>query len=73
MDAVAESDRNLVSKHDIQPGFLIMNVMTRDRTVKLVARDEILRRERVQGKNIFLVQLTSSRIGKVELPICYYT
>ena len=52
MDAVAESERNLVSKHDIDDSAwsLRMSVLTRDRTAKPVARDEIFRRERAQGK-----------------------
>ena len=53
MDAVAESERNLVSKHDIDDSAWSsrMSVLTRDGTAnKPVARDEIFRRGRAQGK-----------------------
>ena len=39
--------------------------MTRDGTAEPVSRDQILRRERGQGISIFLVQLTTSRIGNL--------
>ena len=40
--------------------------LTRDGTAESVWRDFIIRRERGQGKNIFLVQLTTaSRIGNL--------
>ena len=43
-----------------QPFFLCVTQTTKDGTV---SRDQILRRERRQGKKIFPVQLTTSRIG----------
>ena len=39
-----------------------MSRLTRDGTAEPVSRDQILRRERGQGKIIFPVQLTTSRI-----------
>ena len=39
--------------------------MTRDGTAETVSRDQVLRRELGQGKNIFPVQLTTSRIGNL--------
>ena len=42
-----------------------MSRLTRDGTAEPISRDQILRRERGQGKNIFLVQLTTSRIGSL--------
>ena len=36
-----------------------------DGTTELVSRDQILRRERGQGKFIFLVQLTTSKIDNL--------
>ena len=43
----------------------IMSGLTRDGTAELVSRDEILRRERGQGKSHFPVQLTTSRISNL--------
>ena len=40
-----------------------MCALTRDGTAEAFARDKILRRKRGQGKNIFSVELTTSRIG----------
>ena len=40
-----------------------MSELTRDGMVESVSRDQSLRRERGQEKNIFLVQLTTTRIG----------
>ena len=40
-----------------------MNGLTRDGTAEPVSRDQVLRRELGHGKNIFLVELTTSRIG----------
>ena len=42
-----------------------MSTLTRDGTAESVSRDRILRRERGQRKNIFPVQLTTSRIGNL--------
>ena len=42
-----------------------MSRLTRDGTAEPVSRDQILRRKRGQGKNIFPVQLTTSRIGNL--------
>ena len=39
--------------------------MARDGTAEPVSQDQILRREQGQGKNMFLVQLTTSRIGNL--------
>ena len=39
-----------------------MSRLTRDGTAELVSRDEILRREQGQEKNMFPVQLTTNRI-----------
>ena len=39
--------------------------MTRDGVAERVSRDEILRRKQGQGKIIFPVQLTTSRIGNL--------
>ena len=46
-----------------------MSRLTRDGTAEPVSRDQILRRERGQGKNIFPVQLTTSRIGNLNRSI----
>ena len=45
MDAAAELGRNPISKHHIQ-----MSSLTRVGTAEPVSRDQILRRERGQGK-----------------------
>ena len=43
-----------------------MGTLTRDATAEHVSRgDKIFRRERGQGKIVFLVQLTTSRIGNL--------
>ena len=42
-----------------------MSRLTRDGTAEPVSRDQILRRERGQGKNSFPVQLTTCRVGNV--------
>ena len=47
MDAAAELGRNPVSKHHIQPEY-VMSRLTRDGTAEPVSRDQILRRERGQ-------------------------
>ena len=52
MDAAAELGRNLVSKHQIQPGVEISR-LTRDGTAEPVSRDQNLRRERGQGNIYF--------------------
>ena len=54
-----------------------MNRLTRDGTAEPVSRDQILRRERGEGKIIFPLQLTTSRIGNLTrliltLPTCMY-
>ena len=49
MDAAAESGRNSVSKHQIQPDAatsMEMSRLTRDGTAETVSRDQILRHER---------------------------
>ena len=52
-----------------------MSMLTRDGTVERVSRDQLLRRERGQGKKHFHVQLTTSRIDNFSLYsavcICY--
>ena len=53
VDAVAESGRNPVSKHQIQSGCGELSGLTRDGTAEPVSRDLILRRERGQGKKTF--------------------
>ena len=46
MDAVAESGRNPVSKHRIQPAYVWrMDGPTRDKTAEPVSRDQRFRRE----------------------------
>ena len=40
-----------------------MSGQTQDGTVEPISRKQFLRREREQGKNIFSVQLTTSRVG----------
>ena len=51
MDASAEFGRNpVVSKHDIQLEFIEITRLTRDGTTETVSRDQILRRERGQGR-----------------------
>ena len=52
MDAAAELGRNPVSKHQVQSE-LGMSSLTRDGTDEPVSRDQILRRERGQGKKHF--------------------
>ena len=42
-----------------------MSRLTRDGTAEPVSRDQILRHARGQGNIIFLVQLTTSRIGNL--------
>ena len=42
-----------------------MSRLTRDGTAETVSRDQILRRERGQGKFIFPVQLTTCRMGNL--------
>ena len=42
-----------------------MSRLTRDGTAEPVSRDQILRHARGQGKIIFPVQLTTSRIGNL--------
>ena len=44
---------------------LEMSRLTRDGTAETVSRDQILRRERGQGKFIFPVQLTTGRMGNL--------
>ena len=53
MDAAAELGRNPASKHHIQPEYRDMGRLTRDGTAEHVSRNQILRRERGQGKNHF--------------------
>ena len=48
MDAAVELGRNPVSKHQIQPGY-VMSKLTRDGTAKPVSRDRFLRHARGQG------------------------
>ena len=42
-----------------------MRRLTREGTAEPVSRDQVLRREQGQGKSIFTVQLTTSRIGNL--------
>ena len=51
MDAAAELGRNPVSKHQIQPEYVVMEIsrLTQDGTAEPVSRDQILRHERGQG------------------------
>ena len=42
-----------------------MSRLTRDGTAEPVSRDQILRRERGQGNDMFPIQLTTSRIGNL--------
>ena len=57
MNAPAEIGRDLLSKHQIQPGYREKSRLTWDGTAEPVSRDrEIL---------IFRVQLTTSRIGNL--------
>ena len=65
-DAVAEKGRNSVSKHQIDDLAQVwrMSGLTRmDGTAEPVSRDQILRRERGQGNDMFPVQLNTCRIG----------
>ena len=66
MHAIAESGRDPKSKHQIQPEFGDWN-----KTAKPISRDQIIRRERVQGNIRFPVRLTTSRI--VELTRLMHT
>ena len=52
MDVAAELGRSPVSKHRFSLS-MEMSRLTRDGTVKPASRDQILRRERGQGKNHF--------------------
>ena len=66
MDAAAELERNPV----ISTRFSLsmkMSRLTRDGTAEPVSRDQILRRERGQDREIFVfpVELTTSRIGSL--------
>ena len=65
MDAAAKSGRNPVSKHKIQPECGDKSGLTRNGTAEPLSRDQILRRERGQGKFIISVQLATSRIGNL--------
>ena len=51
MDAAAELGRNPISKHQIQPEYVCMEMsrLTRDGTAEPASRDLILRHERGQG------------------------
>ena len=51
MDAAAELGRNPVSKHQIQPEYVCMEMsrLTRDGTAEPVSQDQILRHARGQG------------------------
>ena len=49
MGAAAEIGRNPVGKHQIQPEYMEISMLTRDGTAESVSRDQILRRERGQG------------------------
>ena len=62
MDVTAELGRNPASKHRIQSEY---GDEQADRTAEPVSRDQILRHARGQGKIIFPVQLTTSRIGNL--------
>ena len=53
MDTAAENGRNPVSKHQIQHVSMEMSRLKRDGTAEPVSRDQILRRERGQGKFYF--------------------
>ena len=64
MDAAAELGRNpVVSRHQIRPvRSMEMSRLAQGGTAESVSRDQILRRERGQGKKSILpVQLTTSR------------
>ena len=62
MDVAPEIGRNPVSKHQIQPEYGDEQADAgRDSRTRLAR--PVLRRERGQRKNIFPVQLTTSRIG----------
>ena len=71
MDATtAEIGRNPVSKHQIQPEGMEMSRLTRNGTAEPVSRDQILRRERRQGKIHFpcSVLITSRYCFKENAP-----
>ena len=53
MDAAAELGRNPVKLSTIFSLSMEMSRLTRDGTAEAVSRDQILRREREQGINIF--------------------
>ena len=53
MDAAAELGRDPVSKLQVQPEYGDASRLTRDGTAEPVSRDQILRRERGQGKILF--------------------
>ena len=59
VDAVAESGRNPVSKHQIQPEYEEAGL--RDEMAKPLSQDHGSRRERVQGKIVSVQLLTSRR------------
>ena len=63
IDAVTESERDPVSKHQIYSLLWRRSGLTQDGTAEPVSRDQILRRERGEGKHIFSFQLTTSMIG----------
>ena len=73
MDAVAESERNLV--RSMRFSLVFENERRadagRDGQQTCRARRNFQARTGT-GKSMFLVQLTTSRTGKVDLPICYY-
>ena len=51
---------NPASKHHVQPECGDMNRLTRDGTAEHVSRDQILRRERGQGKKQYFSCLTAT-------------
>ena len=65
MDAAAELWRNPISKRQIQPDYGDEQADT-GWAAEPVSRDQIIRRERGQGNiKVFLVQLTTCRIGNL--------
>ena len=65
MDAAAELGRNPVSISTRFSLSMKMSRLTRDGMAEPISRDQILRHARGQGKIIFPVQLTTSRIGNL--------
>ena len=66
LDAIAESGKNLVNKHQIKI-FVENERVDVERDGRPVSRDQIFRRERGQGNIIFLCSATTSSIGNLTL------